>query len=83
MWNCNYISWYDVFFPGGLFPILLWVSIIVVIVLLVTRLIESQKSNKAKPSKDREDSLNILKVRYANGEISHDEFLKMQNVLLQ
>lgn len=83
MWGCNYISWSNAFLPGGLFPFLLWVLLIMLLMVLATKLIGSQRQDKTRPGKDREDSLDILKVRYANGEISHDEFLKIQNVLLQ
>jgi putative membrane protein len=86
MWGCNYFPYFSLqggFYPGGLFSILLWGLLIMLLVFLVLKLIGSKRLNRTGPGKDREDSMDILKVRYAKGEISKDEFFKMQNVLLR
>jgi len=41
------------------------------------------KSNKTGQLRDKNDSLEILKIRYAKGEIHQDEYVKMKSVLLQ
>ena len=58
----------------GWFIILL---IIVLIVLVLSRLFRSDK----KTSADTRDSLKILDDRFARGEISEQEYLKMRGVL--
>ena len=85
MWGCNYFpyfSWAGKIFPGGIFSILLWGLIIWLLALLVMKLFGSLRSNRIGQNKDRYDSLGILKTRYARGEISDEEFVRMKNILL-
>jgi putative membrane protein len=51
--------------------------IIVLVVLVLGRFFRSDK----KPSADTRDSLKILDDRFARGEISEQEYLKMREVL--
>jgi putative membrane protein len=86
MWGCNYFpyfSWAGRFFPGGILSILLWVLIILLFVLLAIKLFRSLRSGKPGQDRDRYDSLAILKTRYAKGEISGEEFVRMKNTLWQ
>ncbi len=55
---------------GGLFMIIFWVFVIAGIVLLV-KLAMSDSKGEEKP----ETTLNILKKRYANGDIGKEEFV--------
>ena len=86
MWGCNYFpyfSWARSLFPGGIFSILLGSLIIVLLVLLTIKLFGSVRSGRTRYDRDRYDSLAILKMRYARGEMSHEEYLKMKDTLLQ
>jgi uncharacterized membrane protein len=57
--------------------------IILAIVLLATKVFKSMKSSPNIVNKDRNDSLEMLKLRYAKGDINQDEYLKMKDILLQ
>jgi uncharacterized membrane protein len=64
-----YFSWSGMFFPGGPLSIILWALITLIVVILLMKLFRSPKSREAGYKKDREDSLGILKARYARGEL--------------
>lgn len=57
---------------GWIFMILFWILVILGIVFLV-RLVSGAQKNKQSP----ESPIDILKKRYAKGEITKDEFQKM------
>jgi putative membrane protein len=85
MWGCGYFpyfSWMGGVFPGGIFSFLMWALIILALVYLAIRISRSLKSGQTEQNRDREDSLEILKVRYARGELGHEEYAKMKNTLL-
>jgi len=63
-------------FMGGIFMLMFWVLIIIGIVYLVKYL--SQNQNK----KQDKTPLDILKERYAKGEIDKDEFEKRKKDLI-
>lgn len=80
MWGCTYNGagighW---FFGGGIMGLLIMTLIIILIATLVINLI---RSNKAVRKNDTTDSLNILQMRFANGEITEQEYKKMKSVL--
>ena len=80
MWGCTYNGagighW---FFGGGILGFLIMALIAILITILVIKLI---KSNKAVMKNDNIGSLNILKMRFANGEITEQEYKKMKSVL--
>lgn len=86
MGGCHYLpfaSWMGGGLAGGIFALLFWGLIILVVVLLAIKLFRSIRSNKTGHFKDKNDSLEILKIRYAKGEINRDEFLKMKSILLR
>ena len=58
---------------GPLFMIIFWVLIIVLIVLLIRSLLSSNRSRSAGPNLE-DSALEILKKRYARGEIDKEEF---------
>lgn len=79
MWGCSYMGpgmghgMFGSGFWGWIIPLL----IIVLIVLVVGRWFRSD----GKPSADTRDSLKILDDRFARGEMSEQEYLKMRDVL--
>jgi putative membrane protein len=64
-------------FGGGFFGWAITLVIIVLVVLVLGRLFKSGGN----PSTDTRDSLKILDDRFARGEISEQEYLKMREVL--
>lgn len=65
----------DGWFGGGIFMLIFLVIFLVVGFFLVRMLIDHAKTN-ARPNENT--ALEILKQRYARGEISHEEFEKMK-----
>jgi len=63
---------------GGFGMILFWIILVVAIVMLVKTFFDSSKKGSYKSR----DSLDILKERYAAGEITHDEFEKIKRNLV-
>jgi len=76
-----YFSWSGRFFSGGLLSIILWALIILIVVLLVMGLFRFLRLREAGFKRDREDSLDILKARYARGELNRAQYLKMKGTL--
>lgn len=70
------------FFGGGMgffgwfFMIIFWVAMIAIVVFLIKAIADGGKSGGS--SNRQEDVLEILKKRYAKGEISKEEFKKMK-----
>jgi len=62
---------------GGIFMILFWVLIIVGIIYLVKIVVGGTNTGEKK-----EDALEILKKRYARGEISREEFEEKKKDLI-
>lgn len=87
MWGCDYGpmsgGWWGIFFPGSLFSLLLWGLVISLIVLLAIRIFKSRTYVSRGPAQDRFDSEAILKARFAKGEISRDEFVRIRQVLTE
>ncbi len=86
MWNCNFYS--DVPFvrsllPYGFFSLLIWVAIIIALVFVITRIFRQTRNPREGNIRDSEDSLEFLKIRYAKGEIEHNEYIRMKQVLSQ
>ena len=66
-------------FSGWLIMLLFWTAIIAGIVLLVRWLMEG---GKLKGLQTRESPLDILKKRYARGEINKEQFESMKHELM-
>jgi uncharacterized membrane protein len=81
--NIPFSSWMGGGFAGGIFSLLFWGLIILVLVFLAIKLFGSIKSNKSAQFSDKNDSLDILQMRYARAEINQDEYVKMKHVLLK
>ncbi len=79
MWNLGYNSMMGWGGFGGIFMIFWWILIVAGIVLFVRWLInESAKGSR----KDEKTALDILKERYANGEIDKKEFEEKKKDLI-
>ncbi|MHB8808442.1 MAG: SHOCT domain-containing protein [Desulfobulbaceae bacterium] len=83
MWNCNWGfplhgGW---FFGHGPFGLLLLVLLTIVVVSLLIRLGRSIFARDASTNKDSRDSLEILRARFARGEISAEEYQRMRDIL--
>lgn len=59
---------------GGLWMIILWIAIIVGAVIVIKVLLDRNESGSRRPAERRDTPMDILKKRYAAGEIDHDEF---------
>ena len=86
MWGCNFFS--DMPFvrsmlPYGLFSLLLWVALIIALVFVITRILKQFRNSKEGNIRDSSDSLEFLKIRYAKGEIDHEDYIRMKQILSQ
>lgn len=85
MWNsanwgngfCNGLPFFSFGhgFFGGIFPLLFWGLIIFGVIWLIRQIFSGNKSLK------RDNALEILKKRYASGEINQQEFSEMKSAL--
>jgi len=84
MWRYGHFphfSWMGSFSPGGIVSMLIWVLIILALVYLAIKLFRALTSEEIKQNRDKSDSIDILKVRYARGEISQEEYFRMREIL--
>jgi putative membrane protein len=72
-WGPGMMGWGMMGWFGPLFMIIFWILVIVLIVLLIRSLLSSNRSRSAGPDAV-ESALEILKKRYARGEIEKEEF---------
>ena len=68
----------SMFFGGG-YMLIFWIFVIVAVI-WITKMAMSNSSGNSKPSAN-DTPLDILKKRYANGEIDDDEFNRRRNEL--
>lgn len=84
MWGCSFLNTTPLsgyFSYQTIFPFLFWGLAIFLLVFLAILLIRKSIESKDITASDRQDSLQILKYRYAKGEINEEEFFKMKQVL--
>ena len=84
MWNCNW--GYGVgnggwFFGHGLFGVLFSLLLAAALVYIFILTVRAILAPKHLPSRDRQDSLAILKAKFARGEISEQEYLRLKEIL--
>ncbi len=60
---------------GGIFMWLFWILIIVAVVWVIRAVTSSGSGN---PKEQQQTALDILKERYAKGEIDHEQFERMR-----
>lgn len=65
----------------GILGMLFWLALIVLVVVLVWRLLERDRRGAPHHEASRETPVEILKRRYAAGEIDRDEFERMKREL--
>jgi len=87
MWGCDYSpisgGWWGNSFTGNLWSLLISALVILLVVYLAIRAFRPPKRNARGSFRDRVDSEAILKARFARGEISREEFIKMKQTLSQ
>lgn len=76
MWGCNWGPAYSYPFIGMLINILMLVTILYIIVLIIRSFLA-----KGQPNRDTIDSMEIIKSKFARGEISEDEYQRMHDIL--
>ena len=85
MMGCNYstnMPLIGFLFSGGILPLIFLSLIIFTIIFLIRTISRNNNRQHNSIASDRSDSLEILKVRYAKGEIDSEKFNKMRQVLL-
>jgi putative membrane protein len=89
MWGCDDIpflnenSWNGGLFSGSIFYLLVWAVVVLLFVYAAVRIFKAIITDKSVLNRDRIDSLAILKVRFAKGEISSEDYNKMKQMLSQ
>jgi len=76
MWSCNWGPSFPHTIVGALFTIMMLVTILYIIVLTVRTLLSRNTTTR-----DAKDSLEILKAKFAGGEISAEEYRRMKDIL--
>lgn len=72
-------GWDHVMGPLGYGGVFMWVILIILVGLIVYFLLEQRRKNENNGKSTPETALDILKKRYARGEISKDEFDRMKD----
>ncbi len=86
MWGCNFYSDIPIIsslLPYGFFSLLLWVALIIALVFVLTRIFRQFRNPREGNIRDSKDSLEFLKIRYAKGEIDHEDYIRMKQILSQ
>lgn len=78
MWGCDYVSYASGW--GGWFPMLFWLLVLGGIAFLAFKAL-SGKPRNGNQDADKNDSLEILKLRLARGDINMDEYNTLRSVL--
>jgi putative membrane protein len=73
--NWGYGSWFM-----GIINIIFWIAVIIGIIYLIKFISSSSKQN-IQETKRQDNALDILKERYAKGEINREEFEEKKKVL--
>ncbi|MGM0760474.1 MAG: SHOCT domain-containing protein [Thermodesulfobacteriota bacterium] len=74
----NFFGQWPHMMPFGIF---FWVLIILAVIILIVLISKNRRSRTSGNSSGRETPLDILKKRYARGELSKEEFERMKEDL--
>lgn len=75
----NYYG-YNMMSGWGIIMMITWVLLIVVIVYVLMKLVQGS-NNTDKSQNSRDEALEILKQRYAKGELSDEEYQQKKKIL--
>jgi putative membrane protein len=75
-------GYHDMLGFGGLWMIFIWLIIIGVIIYVVKIAVDQNKAHREHPPSPTESPLDILKRRYAAGEITKEEFEQKKHDIL-
>ncbi len=64
---------------GGLFGLILWLALLALLVVLIVSVVRDSRYGRA--SARANDALEILKARYARGEITKEDYDNMRHTL--
>ena len=85
MMGCDYFTNMPLIgflFSRGILPLIFLSLIIFTIIFIIRTISRNNDRQHDSVASDRSDSLDILKVRYAKGEIDSEDFNKMKQVIL-
>lgn len=85
MWGCNFYSeipFIGSLLPHGIISLIFWGILLFLILFFIIRVVKGDNGQNRSIANDRHDSLDILKIRYAKGEINSEEFKKIKQALL-
>ena len=82
-YNFSGIPWINNIFHGSFFNVIIWGLFFSIVIYFTIKAVSATKTKADYSDRDRQDSLEILKIRFAKGEVNKDEFLKMKNVLIK
>jgi putative membrane protein len=82
MYGSNYGYGHHMFGFGSFWMIILWIVIIVGAVIVIKVLLDRDGRGSRQVSPRDDSALDILKKRYAAGEIDHDEFERRKKNIL-
>lgn len=82
MWNCGYngTGYGHWFLGGGIIGFVTMILIIIIVAVLAFKLIRSNQY-KGSGNFDKDDSLMILKIKFAKGEIDEEEYQNKKEIL--
>ena len=73
-WGYGWMPHGGMYGAGWVLMVLFWILLIIGIVALIKWLLSSGHQRPSEPRDGRRTALDILKERYARGEIDHEEF---------
>jgi putative membrane protein len=66
---------------GGFLMMIFWTVLLIAILIWIFKAIQNRSNRRTSTELKQETPLEILKKRYASGEISKDEYIKMKKDL--